>query len=307
MKRSFTVLILLVCLSIGTAFAQTTNATLGGTVSDASRALIPGVTVTATNTQTGIVSTSVTNETGAYNFPSLQTGTYKVSAELAGFSDADLQRRHVGRLAAGAFELHACRSAGRAQAVEVNVAADTLIATTSSSVGTVLPEYKVRDLPLAYAEHSRPGRNGVGNAGQQFCGRTLDAAQYDSRWHSRQRRTLRHRRRDDNLRQPRSCRRSARHRRACGCGDRTRLRPDSDDDAVRNQPASRQPVLGEPQLGAERQLLEQQLPGRRQRTITTAISLAAASADRSSRTRRSSFSCLMASDFSRRATSPERC
>jgi len=45
--------LLLVVVSIG-GFAQTTNATLGGTVSDPSRALIPGVTVTATNTQTGI-------------------------------------------------------------------------------------------------------------------------------------------------------------------------------------------------------------------------------------------------------------
>src|SRR5439155_1833751 len=35
-----------------------------------------------------------------------------------------------------------------AQTVEVTVATDTLIATSSSSVGTVLPEYKVRDLPL---------------------------------------------------------------------------------------------------------------------------------------------------------------
>ena len=35
-----------------------------------------------------------------------------------------------------------------AQAIEVTVAADTLIATSSSSVGAVLPEYKVRDLPL---------------------------------------------------------------------------------------------------------------------------------------------------------------
>jgi hypothetical protein len=38
---------------------------------------------------------------------------------------------------------------GQAQTVEVSVAADTLIATTSASVGTVLPEYKIRDLPLA--------------------------------------------------------------------------------------------------------------------------------------------------------------
>jgi protocatechuate 3,4-dioxygenase beta subunit len=66
-------------------FAQTANATLGGTVSDASGALIPGVSITATNPQTGIVSTVVSNEAGAYQFASLQTGTYNVTAELPGF------------------------------------------------------------------------------------------------------------------------------------------------------------------------------------------------------------------------------
>jgi hypothetical protein len=38
---------------------------------------------------------------------------------------------------------------GQAQTVEVSVAADTLMATTSASLGTVLPEYKIRDRPLA--------------------------------------------------------------------------------------------------------------------------------------------------------------
>src|ERR1700674_1382654 len=67
------------------AFGQTANATLGGTASDTSGALIPGVTVTATNTNTGIVNTEVTNESGVYQFASLQPGTYKVTAELPGF------------------------------------------------------------------------------------------------------------------------------------------------------------------------------------------------------------------------------
>src|SRR5213592_866050 len=84
--RSFLAAMLAVCLVASmTAFGQSSNATLGGTVSDATGALIPGVTITATNTQTGIVTTVLSNETGAYNFPSLQTGTYKVSAELPSF------------------------------------------------------------------------------------------------------------------------------------------------------------------------------------------------------------------------------
>src|SRR5947208_2048505 len=67
------------------AFTQTANATLGGSVSDTTGALIPGVMVTATNTDTGIVNTEVTNESGVYQFASLQPGTYRVTAELPGF------------------------------------------------------------------------------------------------------------------------------------------------------------------------------------------------------------------------------
>src|SRR5580692_11602163 len=79
------VAILLVSVSLSPLFGQTSNATLGGTVSDTSGALIPGVSVTATNAGTGIVTTVITNEAGAYQFASLQTGTYKVTADLSGF------------------------------------------------------------------------------------------------------------------------------------------------------------------------------------------------------------------------------
>src|SRR5439155_7466890 len=130
------------------AFAQTTNATLGGTVSDASGARIPGVSVTATNIATGIVTTVVSNESGAYQFASLQTGTYKVNAELPGFraqtyNDVALGLSQQVRLN---FTLQV---GALSQNVEVTIAGDTLIATSSSSVGSVLPEYKVRDLPLS--------------------------------------------------------------------------------------------------------------------------------------------------------------
>ena len=59
------------------------NATVGGTVSDSSGALIPGVEITARNVNTGIVATRISNEAGNYEFPSLQPGVYTVSASLA--------------------------------------------------------------------------------------------------------------------------------------------------------------------------------------------------------------------------------
>ena len=85
-EKVFAAVLLLLSLLLGlSAFAQTSNATLGGTVSDSTGALIPGVSMTATNTQTGVVTTVISNEAGAYQFASLQPGSYKVSAELGGF------------------------------------------------------------------------------------------------------------------------------------------------------------------------------------------------------------------------------
>src|SRR5215467_5151089 len=109
-----------ILLSSASGFAQTSNATLGGTVSDASGALIPGVTITATNTQTGIVTTVVSNETGAYQFASLQTGTYKVSAELPGFQTRTYNAVDLG--VSQQVRLNFALQVGtQAQSVEVSV------------------------------------------------------------------------------------------------------------------------------------------------------------------------------------------
>ena len=148
MKKVLNVAAVLVCLLLSTAvLAQTVNATLGGTVADPSGALIPGVTITATNTGTGIVSTLVTNESGSYSFASLQPGTYKLSAALPGFQTETFTDVALG----GAQQVRinfTLKVAGTATNVEVAISADTLLATSSNSVGTTLPEYKLRDLPV---------------------------------------------------------------------------------------------------------------------------------------------------------------
>src|SRR5215475_6401665 len=172
MKKGLSVCLLAFFAAVLNAPAQTTNATLGGTVSDASRALIPGVMVTATNTQTGIVSTTITNETGAYNFPSLQSGQYKVSADLTGFQTQTYNEVSLG--VSQQVRLNFTLQVGtQSQTVEVNVAADTLIATTSASVGAVLPEYKVRDLPLATRNVLDLVGTTAGTQGSNFAGGRL--------------------------------------------------------------------------------------------------------------------------------------
>ena len=134
-----------VVLSTG-GFAQTTNATLGGTAADASGALIPGVTVTATNNATGIANTATTNESGAYQFASLQTGTYKVQAELPGFQTQVVNNFTLG-IGQQARLNFALQVGAVSQSVEVSVAAESELKTTSASVATVLPQTQLQDLP----------------------------------------------------------------------------------------------------------------------------------------------------------------
>jgi Carboxypeptidase regulatory-like domain len=139
---------LVCCLLLAvTGFGQSVNATVGGNVSDASGALIPGVTVTATNVGTNIANTTVTNETGTYNFPALQPGTYKVSAELPGFQTQTFTDVQLGGAQQVKLNFNLQVGAAAGTNVEVTIAADTILATTSNSIGTVLPEYKLRELP----------------------------------------------------------------------------------------------------------------------------------------------------------------
>jgi hypothetical protein len=149
MRRLLVAAALLLCAATSAptfAFVQTSNAVVGGTVSDATGALIPGVTVTATNIATGIVTTVITNEAGAYQFASLQTGTYKVSAELSGFQTQTYNNVTLG--VAQQVRLNfTLQVGGVAQTVEVTAETDTALITTSSSIGTVLPDFQVRELP----------------------------------------------------------------------------------------------------------------------------------------------------------------
>src|SRR5438105_10658127 len=71
-------------LSSVTGWAQAT-AQLSGTVRDQSGAVLPGVEVTATQIETGIARTAVTNETGSFVLPNLPLGPYRVEAALASF------------------------------------------------------------------------------------------------------------------------------------------------------------------------------------------------------------------------------
>jgi hypothetical protein len=145
---SGSILCLILCFAVsGNAFAQSGNASVGGFVQDPSQAFIPGVTVTATNTQTGVTTSVITNESGAYTFPSLLPGTYKLTAELAGFRTQIVNDVQLGQSATARYNF-TLQVGSLADSVEVTAEATALIAESSSTIGQVLAEKTVRDLPL---------------------------------------------------------------------------------------------------------------------------------------------------------------
>src|SRR5712692_6346380 len=81
-------------------FAAASSAQFGsgiqGTVADRTAAVIPGVTITAINVDTGVSRDMVSSELGAYRIASLSPGTYKVRATKEGFGSAEQNGVVVG-------------------------------------------------------------------------------------------------------------------------------------------------------------------------------------------------------------------
>src|SRR5215510_6282895 len=91
-------LLLGICVSAG---AQETRASLSGIASDSSGAVVPGVTLQLTNTETGVVLSTTSNEAGLYRFLFLNPGQYKLVATAAGFKTFERDRIQLNVSEAG--------------------------------------------------------------------------------------------------------------------------------------------------------------------------------------------------------------
>src|SRR5215204_4745959 len=91
MKRVLASLILALVLCPMGAAAQE----IRGTVSDSTGGVLPGVTVTVTNSETKVAQTAVTDDKGLFEVLYLNPGTYTVSAELSGFKTVVLAGNEV--------------------------------------------------------------------------------------------------------------------------------------------------------------------------------------------------------------------
>jgi outer membrane receptor protein involved in Fe transport len=128
------------------AAAQQTTGNIQGRITDAQKAAMPGVTVTAKSPTTGFTRTEVTDSEGIYRLNGLPVGTYDVHAEISGFTPYDAKGIIVN--VSSTVDLNAdLNVAGVSETVKVT-AETPLIQTTSSSVGGVVDTSKIESLPL---------------------------------------------------------------------------------------------------------------------------------------------------------------
>ncbi len=122
------------------------SATLSGTVTDQTGAVVSGAAVAATNRETGAVRSSTTNESGRYQLFSLPIGEYEVRVAKQGFADQTRAGIHlvVGQDADVDLVLHV----GQVSA-EVSVYSDApLVSVTTADISGLVAEQQVKDLPL---------------------------------------------------------------------------------------------------------------------------------------------------------------
>jgi hypothetical protein len=139
-------LALLLCLLPRTSSAQAVSGTILGDVKDSTGAVVPGATITLTNTGTGQSKTVITDSKGEFSAPQMPTGTYNVIAEMSGFKKVSLANVRLGvdqkvrvdvKLELGAMT----------EAVEIQ-AEVPLVQTASSDLSATIESKTIETLPL---------------------------------------------------------------------------------------------------------------------------------------------------------------
>ncbi|HEV3275364.1 MAG TPA: carboxypeptidase-like regulatory domain-containing protein [Terriglobia bacterium] len=143
-------LAIFVSLTAPLARPQTLNASLSGTIADASGGVIPGATVTAVNDATGVSTKAITDASGAYVFPSLAPGSYKLTAGKEGFSSTVFTGISLQVDQKATLDV-TLKVGAASQQVEVTSQVP-IIQTESATVGTVIDTRQVVDLPLNLRE-----------------------------------------------------------------------------------------------------------------------------------------------------------
>src|SRR5579872_6091902 len=131
-------------LSGSLAYGQTFGS-ITGEVRDPSGAIMPNASVTATNVATNVARSTTTNDSGVYGFPDLIPATYQVKVSAPGFQTTTST---IELLVQQTARVDITLTVGQStQTIEVSALAATLT-TESATVGTVIQEKNINELPL---------------------------------------------------------------------------------------------------------------------------------------------------------------
>jgi outer membrane receptor protein involved in Fe transport len=148
MTRVYAFVALLVCAGAGTAAAQTNTGQITGSVRDSQGGVLPGVTVTVTNVDTGLTWTEVTSALGTYTVTNLPVGNYTVSAEITGFRKAE--RSGFALTADGRISADFTMAVGGiTESVEVTSVRGETVNRTSGEIARVIDSAQIQDLALS--------------------------------------------------------------------------------------------------------------------------------------------------------------
>jgi outer membrane receptor protein involved in Fe transport len=152
----------------GSAAAQTALGTLRGNAADEQGGALPGVTVTAKETQTNTVATAVSGGHGEYFLTNLRPGKYEITAELSGFqSYRQALELRVGEDVTVNFTM---KVAGLNTSVEV--VGESVPVQTQSTVGTVITQKQIDDLPTISRDFSALAKLSPGTTQSGMTGAT---------------------------------------------------------------------------------------------------------------------------------------
>jgi hypothetical protein len=137
-----------VCLYVSTALGQSQLGTgaIAGIVQDTTGAVVPGVGITITQTETGLTRDVQSNETGQFFAPVLPTGAYRVSAAKPGF--AIVEQNNVTVDVGGTANLHITLRVGDVSESVSVTAANVSIDTAQTDVSSLVDRIQIHDLPI---------------------------------------------------------------------------------------------------------------------------------------------------------------
>jgi Carboxypeptidase regulatory-like domain len=194
----FTVVVLTIAILISfpkNNFGQTFRGGINGTVTDQSGAVVPGASVEAVESATGVSHKTLTSSAGGYVFQDMPLGTYVVKVAGQGFKQATVSNVPV---TAGVIYTLPIKLSVQSAGETVEVSASSLVLdTTTATQTTVIPEVTVQDIPLngrdftqmiglapGFAGYSLGGYGSVNGTRANQINWQIDGSDNNDWWHN---------------------------------------------------------------------------------------------------------------------------